>query len=105
MPKRAFKHKSEPSKLLSYRLKQSTYQQLQAIAKARGLSPGGLAKEALLERLSQIQEASKGVEALRSEVSTLRKELALATRAIMTVIAVPVTPEQAEEWVRKNLNR
>lgn len=78
---------------------------LEARADAAGLSPGGFAREALLQKMAQAEEDAQGVTGLRAELKSLRQELAVATQAILTVIGNPVSPEQAAEWVRRNLHR
>lgn len=109
MPRRSFQEKPSrvgaPTVPLSYRLDRTNHERLVAQAKASGMSVGGFAREALLQKLVQAEEEAKGIGTLFTEVQTLRRELALATRAILTVSGAPVTPEQAAEWVRKNLNR
>lgn len=109
MPKRSFPKKqgrtSAQPNPISCRLGRAAHEKFTARAEALGLSLGGFAREALLQQLAQADEEAQGIAALREEVKSLRRELALATRAILTVSGAPVTPEQAEEWVRKNLNR
>lgn len=94
-----------PTPPVSYRLKPAEHEKLAALASAAGMSEGGFARQAMLERLAAARAEATGAAAVHDEVRTLRRELALATRAILTVVGNPVTPEQAAEWVRKNLNR
>lgn len=94
-----------PTVLVSYRLKVADHARLGALAGAAGMSEGGFARQAMLDRLEAAKGEAMGAAAVQDEVRTLRRELALATRAILTVVGDPVTPEQAAEWVRKNLNR
>lgn len=95
------------TRLVSYRLSVQRYEELVARARVSGLSPGGFAREALAERLAMENCERRGVAAIHGEIKALRSDLALATRGILAVLTDPVAlrREQAEEWVRKNLNR
>lgn len=93
------------TKFISYRISPEVAAELDTCARAVGLSRNGYACEALIEKLQRAQAERGGWLELFGEVRRLRDELAAATQAILTVSGQPVTAKEAEEWVRKNLNR
>lgn len=93
------------TRFVSYRISAEVAAELKTCAKAAGLSPNGYACEALVEKLQRAQAERGGWLELFEEVRRLRAELATATQAILTVSSQPVSAKDAEEWVRKNLNR
>lgn len=97
--------KPKPITSIAYRISEAVATELRDCAKAAGLSEHGYAREALIEKLQRAQAERGGWLELFEEVRRLRSELATATQAILTVSSQPVTAQDAEEWVRKNLNR
>lgn len=93
------------TKFISYRISAEVAAELELCAKAAGLGRNAYACEALLEKLQRVQAERGGWLELFEEVRRLRAELAAATQAILTVSSQPVSARDAEEWVRKNLNR
>lgn len=96
----------QPSKLVSFRLSADVYNDLRAVGGRLGMSPGGAAREAVLEKLSQSKAAGDVAKEVWKEVHALRAELAVAMEAVLTVLAPNAEAEKrASAWVRKNLNR
>lgn len=96
---------SKPITSIAYRISEAVATELRDRAKASGLSEHGYAREALIEKLQRAESDRRGWLELFEEVRRLRKELALSTQAVLAVSGSPVTPDQAADWVRKNLNR
>ena len=93
------------TQFVSYRISAEVAAELEASAKALGLSRNGFACEALLEKLHRAKAERAAWSDVFEEVRRLRAELAVATQAILTVSSQPVSARDAERWVRKNLNR
>lgn len=96
----------QPSKLVSFRLSAEVYKDLRAVGGRLGMSPGGAAREAVLEKLSQSKAAGDVTKDVWKEARTLRKELASATEAILFALSADEKARaRASAWVRNNLNR
>ena len=96
----------QATKLVSFRLSAESFEKLRALGGRSGMSSGGVAREAVIAKLSEAAVTGAQVEDLWKEVRTLRAELALATEAVLSVLASNEEAQRrASAWVRNNLNR
>lgn len=94
------------TKFVSFRIPESLHVTLAKRARSIGQSPGGLAREIVVEKLASQEVQQLGVSELHQELKKLRSELAVATEALLTVIGgTKESAGRAAAWVRRNLNR
>ena len=94
------------TKLVSFRLSAEAFEQLTALGERTGMSAGGVAREAVLAKLTEAATTRDRGEELWKEVRTLRAELAVATEAVLLVLAPhEEAQKKASAWVRTKLNR
>ena len=74
------------TKFVSFRLADGPHAELEKRAARRGQSPGGLARELVLENLATHEAEKQGIPELQAQVQKLRTDLATATEALLTVI-------------------
>lgn len=98
------------TKVVSFRLSASAHSRLSKEARLQEdpLSPNEFARELVLSRHQNEGDQNSlamEVACLKDEVQELRKDLAVAIRALLVTKGGQsvVTPEQADQWVKKNL--
>ena len=77
-----------PSKPVAFRLEKSQHQKLAAQAHDLGVSPGGLAREMVLEQLGARERGTTSLADVAKLVQALRSDLATATEATTEAILV-----------------
>ena len=94
------------SKPVSFRLDESQFAQFASQASLLGVSPGGLARDLVIEHLSAKQKESVSITQIAKLVQAVRSDLATATGAILAFSAQGQhPPDEISAWVRNNLNR
>jgi hypothetical protein len=94
-------------KVIAFRLPGDALEQVEQAAKRRAVSVNELARETLLAALSTEEDSHRialRVTAIEGELSELRRDLAVATQAIL-VTAGKVPPEEAEKFAREKLRK
>jgi len=94
-------------KVIAFRLPVEALEQAEEAAKRRASTVNDLARDSLLFSLSTESELHKMVlkmANMESELSELRRDLAVATQAIL-VTAGKVSPEEAEKFAREKLGK
>jgi len=98
---------SKSDKVISFRLNGDVLEQIEDSAKRRAVSVNELARETLLAALSADEDSHRmalRVTAIEGELLELRRDLAVATQAIL-VTAGKVPPEEAEKFAREKLRK
>lgn len=94
------------SKIVTFRIADGPHAELEKRAAKMGQSPGGLAREMVLENLANQEAEKRGVLELQAQVQKLRSDLAIATEALLTVIGgTKESGQLAAGWVSRNLNQ
>ena len=92
-------------KIIGFRVDKSLHSRLKAVAEQAGISPHEWAKRAAIRELdsgSLLPKLALQTESLKQELSELRKDVAVATEALL-VSAGKATNEQASKFVKANL--
>jgi predicted transcriptional regulator len=98
------------SKTVSFRLHDHHFRRLEELADTSHTSPGDEARTrliALLEDHDRFVEMRERLSNLEAQVSTLHRNLAISTQALLlaTTQGKKISPEEAETWVRENLRQ
>ncbi len=99
------------SKTVSFRANLQTYRLLCDYARTQGMTPGGFAKDAALQRIMELEGRERELAQLRAEVRELKRMLSLSTEGVMTLLVdcfsgnAPERREEIEQWVRERLPR
>jgi chromosome condensin MukBEF complex kleisin-like MukF subunit len=94
-------------KVIAFRLTSDALELAEEAAKRRSVTVNELARDAFLASLSSegdIHKVALRVTNIESEVSELRRDLAVATQAIL-VTSGKVSPEEAEKFAREKLGK
>lgn len=96
-----------PKDPVTFRLERDARPLLEQAAKQAGLKVSNYVEETILEKLGETDRlrTSQELELLRSEVTSLREELSLATEAnlVVTGSQKPYSAEAARAWVSTHL--
>lgn len=98
---------SKSDKVISFRLNGDALEEAEEASKRRAITVNELARESLLASLSSDEEIHRvglRVTSIESELSELRRDLAVATQAIL-ITAGKVSPEDAEKFAREKLRK
>lgn len=94
-------------KVIAFRLSPDALEQAEEAAKRRSVTVNELARDAFLSSLSSegdIHKVALRMTNIESEISELRRDLAVATQAIL-VTSGKVSPEEAEKFAREKLGK
>ena len=92
-------------KIIGFRVDKALLSRLEEAAERAGISPHEWAKRATIRELesgSQLPKLALQTEAIKQELTELRKDVAVATKALL-VSAGKSTLEQADKFVKTNL--
>jgi hypothetical protein len=90
---------------ISLKIDPASKRELTKIAESKNVSISSLARDILVESLSednQLALLKMEVASLRSEMKELRVDLSVATEALL-VSCGNLPPKQAREWIEKNM--
>jgi hypothetical protein len=95
---------------VSFRLDPATRKRLEEQAAAAGLSPGELARELVIDALTNadLEQLRQEIALLRADLAGQRKDLTTAVEAILVTCADVrhgITKEKAQDWTQHNLGR
>ena len=94
-------------KVIAFRLSGEALELAEEAAKRRAVTVNELARDSLLTSLSsdgELHKVALRTTSIETEISELRRDLAVATQAIL-VTAGKVSPDDAEKFAREKLGK